>query len=157
MASTRGSVKERISGDVPGELMEIVLRLRRGVRRRVRRDWSYRPLTDSEIELVVLLQERPGTRVGEAAEALGLVPNTVSTLVGRLVDGGLVSRRPDPDDARAARLELTPAARRRIADRRDRRRQVVQRAMAELGTGDRRAIAAALPALRRLSDLVGES
>jgi DNA-binding MarR family transcriptional regulator len=157
VTSTRQSVKDRTSGDVPGELMEVVLHLRRGVRRRVHRGWSYRPLTDSEVELVVLLHERPGTRVGEAAEALGLVPNTVSTLVGRLVDAGLLSRRPDPDDARAARLELTPAARRRIADRRDRRRQVVQRAMAELDPEDRRAIEAALPALHRLSELVGET
>ena len=127
------------------------------MRRQVRRDWPYSPLTESEVELLRLLSDRPGTRVGEAAEALGLVPNTVSTLVGRLVDAGLAVRRPDPADARAARLDLTPAARRRIADRRDRRRQVVEVAMVDLTDEDRRAIEAALPALRRLSDRVGES
>jgi DNA-binding MarR family transcriptional regulator len=145
------------SGRVPGDLIEILGRIRRGVRRQVRRDWPYSPLTESEVELLRLLVYRPGTRVGEAAEALGLVPNTVSTLVGRLGDAGLVVRRPDPTDARAARLELSPAARRRIADRRDRSRQVVDGAMVDLDDEDRRAIEAALPALRRLSDLVGES
>ena len=104
---------------------------------------------------MILLHERSGARVGEAAEVLGLVPNTVSTLVGRLVEAGLVARRPDPVDARAARLELTAAARRRIADRRDRRRQVMESVMAQLDEGDRHAIEVALPALRRLSDLVG--
>jgi len=151
------SVRDVTSGQVAGELIEVVGRLRRGVRRRVRRDWPYRPLTESEVELLRLLSERPGVRVGEAAEALGLVPNTVSTLVRRLADAGLILRRLDPVDARAARLELTAAARRRIADRRDRRRQVVGSAMVRLTGDDRRAIEAALPALKRLSDLVGDA
>lgn len=150
-------VRDTSPGQVAGELIEVVLRIRRGVRRRVRRDWPYRPLTESEVELLRLLGERPGVRVGEAAEALGLAPNTVSTLVRCLADAGLVLRRLDPADARAARLELTAAARRRIADRRDRRRQVVGSTMAHLTDEDRRAIEAALPALKRLSELVGDA
>jgi DNA-binding MarR family transcriptional regulator len=157
MTATQPSAVDRVTGDVPGDLIEVVGRLRRGVRRQVRRDWPYSPLTESEVELLRLLSDRPGTRVGEAADALGLVPNTVSTLVGRLVEAGLAVRRPDPEDARAARLELTPAARRRIADRRDRRRQVVDAAMVGLTDDDRCAIEAAVPALQRLCDLVGES
>ena len=157
MATTQPSVHDRTAAQAPGELIEILGRIRRGVRRQVRRDWPYSPLTESEVELLRLLSDHPGTRVGEAADALGLVPNTVSTLVGRLVDAGLVLRRPDPADARAARLELSPAARRRIADRRDRRRQVVEGAMLDMGEDDRRAIEAALPALQRLCALVGES
>ena len=88
MAPTTRSVKDRTNGRVSGELIEVIGRIRRGVRRTVRRDWPYRPLTQSEVELLVLLSERPGTRVGEAADVLGLVPNTVSTLVGRLVAAG---------------------------------------------------------------------
>ncbi len=156
MPSTQRSTRDRAPSDVSGELIEVVGRIRRGVRRRVRRDWPYRPLTESEVELLRLLHDRPGARVGEAAEALGLVPNPVRTLVGRLVDAGLAIRRPDPLDARVARLELTPAARRRIAARRDRRRQVVETGMLGLDEDDVRVIEAALPALRRLSDLVGE-
>lgn len=157
MATSQPSVHHRTAAQVPGELIEILGRIRRGVRRQVRRDWPSSPLTESEVELLRLLSDQPGTRVGEAADALGLVPNTVSTLVGRLVDAGLVLRRPDPADARAARLELSPAARRRIADRRDRRRQVVEGAMLDMSEDDRRAIEAALPALARLCALVGES
>ncbi len=157
MSPTTRSVKDRTDGQVSGELIEVIGRIRRGVRRTVRRDWPYRPLTQSEVELLVLLSDRPGTRVGEAADVLGLVPNTVSTLVGRLVAAGLATRLPDPEDARAARLELTTAARRRIADRRDRRRQVVEGAMSTLDVDDRRAIEAVIPALRRLSDLVNDS
>jgi DNA-binding MarR family transcriptional regulator len=78
----------------------------------------------------------------------------VSTLVGRLSAQGLLERRLDEDDARAARLVLTNAAVRRRAEWRDRRRDVIDGAMRPLAGGDRAAIEAALPALRRLLDAV---
>jgi DNA-binding MarR family transcriptional regulator len=96
--------------------------------------------------------ESPGNRVREAAAALGLAQNTVSTLVGRLVELGLLDRRKDDRDTRAAVLALTPAATQRMAAWRDRRRQVTGDALAALRAGDRRAIEDALPALRRLVD-----
>jgi DNA-binding MarR family transcriptional regulator len=135
-----------------GELMEVVGLLRRTVRRRVRRDWPHRPLPESEVELLRLVHDRPGTRVQDAAAAIGVAPNTVSTLVRRLAERGLIARGADPDDARVARLEVTPAAKRRIADWRDRRQQIVATAFRSLDLDDQRAISAALPALRRLVD-----
>ena len=98
----------------------------------------------------------PGTRVQDASAALGLAPNTVSTLVGKLSAAGLLSRTVDPEDGRAARLHLTPAAERRIADWRARRSDIVGGAMHAMPTADRRAIAAALPALAHLVDLLEE-
>jgi len=139
---------ERLAGD----LMDITGRLRRSARRLVRRDWPLRPLTDSELELMRFVAESPGSRVGDAAAALGLAQNTVSTLVGCLVELGLLDRRTDDRDTRAAALALTPAATQRMAAWRDRRRQVTSKALAALDAGDRHAIEAALPALRRLVD-----
>jgi DNA-binding MarR family transcriptional regulator len=138
------------------ELMAVVGLLRRTVRRRVRRDWPHRPLPESEVELLRLVLARPGTRVQEAAAAIGVAPNTVSTLVRRLTEQGLIARGADPDDARAARLVLTPVAKRRIAAWRDRRKQIVGHELDALNTDDRRAIADALPALRRLVDRLEE-
>jgi DNA-binding MarR family transcriptional regulator len=139
---------------VAGELIDLVSGLRRGVRRRVRRDWSHPRLTPSELELLLLVGDRPGMRVQDAAAAIGVAANTVSTLVGRLSAQGLLERRLDEDDARAARLVLTNAAVRRRAEWRDRRRDVIDGAMRPLAGGDRAAIEAALPALRRLLDAV---
>ena len=136
------------------DLMQVVGRLRRTVRRRVRRDWAYRPLAESELELLRLVDERPGLRVLDAAAALGVAPNTVSTLVGRLASGGLLERQPDPRDARAARLLVTGAARERFAAWRDRRQALVGEALARLDAEDRRAIQACVPALRRLVELL---
>ena len=154
--SARSTAASPADASVAGDLIEAILRIRRGVRRQIRRDWPYGPLTESEVELLRLLIDRPGgTRVAEAADALGLAPNTVSTLVRDMVDAGLVVRGADPADARAARLELTSMARRRIADRRDRRRHTIEQAMAQLDREQRRAIEAAVPALRALSDVLG--
>jgi DNA-binding MarR family transcriptional regulator len=137
------------------DLMELTGQLRRSVRRLVRRHWPHEPLTPSAVELVRLLDANPGLRVREAATALGLVPNTVSTLVGVLSARGLIARTLDERDARAARLFLTPAAKGRVADWRDRRAQIVGEALDRLDPGERRAIHAALPAIRRLLSEVG--
>jgi DNA-binding MarR family transcriptional regulator len=134
------------------DLMRVVGQLRRSVRRRVRQDWPHAPLPETHLELLRLVSERPGLRVREAAGALRLAPNTVSTLVNKLVSAGLLERRRDRRDGRAARLHLTEAAVQRIAAWRDRRQALVARAMETLAAGDREAIAGALPALRRLAD-----
>ncbi len=132
--------------------MDAVSRIRRSTRRLVRRDWPHRPLKESELELLRFVAERPGSRVKEAAGTLGLAENTVSTLVGRLVERGLLERRTDASDGRAAALALTPVAAQRMAAWRDRRRQVAGNALSALPAGDRDAIEAALPALRRFVD-----
>ena len=134
------------------DLMRVVGQLRRSVRRRVRQDWPHAPLPETHLELLRLVSERPGLRVQEAAAALRLAPNTVSTLVNKLVSAGLLERRRDRSDGRAARLHLTRAAVQRIAAWRDRRQALVAQAMGSLAAPDREAIAGALPALRRLAD-----
>jgi DNA-binding MarR family transcriptional regulator len=134
------------------DLMRVVGQLRRSVRRRVRQDWPHAPLPETHLELLRLVSERPGLRVQEAAAALRLAPNTVSTLVNKLVSAGLLERRRDRSDGRAARLHLTRAAVQRIAAWRDRRQALVAQAMGSLAAPEREAIAGALPALRRLAD-----
>jgi DNA-binding MarR family transcriptional regulator len=90
--------------------------------------------------------------VAGAAAELGVAPNTVSTLVGTLSAAGMVRRDPDPGDRRAARLNLTDTARRRLDRWRDEHVAVVAAAIRALDGADRRAVAAALPALNRLAD-----
>jgi DNA-binding MarR family transcriptional regulator len=125
-----------------------------GVRRRLRRGARAvvggEPLRGAQIELLRVVETQPGIGVGEAAAALHLAPNTVSTLVGELVALGLLERRPDPDDRRAARLELTAAAHERIRRFRDERDRLLAAALAELDAGDVAALRASLPALERL-------
>jgi len=52
-----------------------------------------------------------GLKQSELAELLDLQPISLTRLLDRLADNGLIERRPDPNDRRVNRLYLTPAAR----------------------------------------------
>jgi DNA-binding MarR family transcriptional regulator len=125
-----------------------------GVRRRLRRSGRAAvggaPLSGSQVELLRLVERRPGIGVAEAARELHLAPNTVSTLVRGLSAEELLLRTPDPLDGRAARLELTARAAARLRRWRDERARVLTAALAALAPADRDALEASLPALDRL-------
>jgi DNA-binding MarR family transcriptional regulator len=131
------------------ELFEALGSVRRQVRRTAGRPWPS-PLSGSQVELVRLVRRSPGVTVSEAAEALGLAGNTVSTLVRQLTDAGMLRREPDPADRRVARLRVSAAARTRIEGWRDRRAELAARALGRLDEADRRALTDAVPALARL-------
>ncbi|MGZ4658967.1 MAG: MarR family winged helix-turn-helix transcriptional regulator [Blastococcus sp.] len=135
-------------------LVEAVSAFRRSVRRAAGRPWPTADLTGSQAELVRLVRREPGIPVSAAAQRLTLAGNTVSTLVRRLVDAGLLQRTVDPGDRRVARLTVTPAARRRIEGWRDRRIDRVTEGLAVLDPGERAALKAAIPALDRLAGVL---
>jgi DNA-binding MarR family transcriptional regulator len=141
-------VKEQALG---AELATVVARLRRVLRRTVRRT-AVDPLPPAASEVLISVAERPGVGVNEVADELRLAPNTVSTLVRQLVDRDLVVRSTDPVDRRAARLDITPAARARIEAHQDRRAETMERALAHLAPADREVLARAVPLLHRLTD-----
>lgn len=60
------------------------------------------------VQMVLLLHGSPDLSPSAAAEALGVSRSTVSHLVNRLESDGLVDRRVDPTDHRAAKIRLRP-------------------------------------------------
>ncbi|MDG4821830.1 MarR family winged helix-turn-helix transcriptional regulator [Asanoa sp. WMMD1127] len=140
------------SAEVVGELMSITTALRRLSRRRTAEAVATVPLPEAQRELLFVVANQPGIGIAAAAATLGLAGNSVSTLVNQLVDGGLLHREPDPSDRRAARLTLTDKARDRMAAWRAARAALIGEALDRASPADRAAIAAALPALRRLLD-----
>jgi len=146
---------ELVAPPVAQELAQAVGRLRRAIRQRTRQEWGASPLPEAQLEVVRLVRARPGLRPREVAEALGVLPNTVSTLLTALEGMGLLERRRDGADARGVRLHLTAAAHERIASWQDRRQAVVAEALDALDARDRAAIAGALPALGRLAHALG--
>jgi DNA-binding MarR family transcriptional regulator len=134
------------------ELLAAVSAVRRTARQAVRKAWRDEPLPTAQSELLRLVAGRPGISVAEAARELRLAPNTVSTLVGRLADQGLLGREKAPGDARSVRLSVTHRARQRIADWRDLRADLAQQAMAGLTAAERQHLADAVPALLRLAE-----
>ena len=67
----------------------------------------------SRAQWVVLmrLDRSEGLKQSELAEILDLTPISLTRLLDRLAENGLIERRDDPNDRRANRLYLTPAAR----------------------------------------------
>jgi DNA-binding MarR family transcriptional regulator len=65
--------------------------------------------------VLLAVRDRP-RNIGEVGELLGVTKQAAAKVVASLVDEGLVERRADPDDRRAAVLGLTPDGRRFLAD-----------------------------------------
>jgi MarR family transcriptional regulator, transcriptional regulator for hemolysin len=68
-------------------------------------------ITRAQWAVLVRLDRHEGLNQSELAETLDLQPITLTRLLDKLSDSGLIERRPDPEDRRAKRLFLTPAAR----------------------------------------------
>jgi DNA-binding MarR family transcriptional regulator len=109
-------------------------------------------LTAAEREVVLLVGRRPARPVSEVAQELGLAPNTVSTIVSRLVARGLVVRATDPGDRRVARLSLTPAAQESADAARARRRQVLTAALHALDPAQAEQLRVGVAALAALAE-----
>ncbi len=84
-------------------------------------------LTGQQWRVLVVIRRNPGLRQSVAAEMLEVEPITLSRMVDRLADAGMVERRADPTDRRAWSLYLSAAAE-PLMDR--------MRAMAEALTND---------------------
>jgi len=68
-------------------------------------------MTRAQWAVLIRLDRSEGLKQSELAEILDLQPITLTRLLDRLAQNGLIERRPDPNDRRANRLFLTPAAR----------------------------------------------
>ena len=128
--------------------------LRRALRRGAARPTELAAVTGAQLELVRLLRRRPGLTVADAARELRVAPNTVSTLVSRLVAAGVVVKEADPVDRRVAHLDLSPRARRRVEAWRDRRHERLDAALRVLSAEERRTLAEARAVLDRLTALL---
>jgi MarR family transcriptional regulator for hemolysin len=61
--------------------------------------------------VLIRLDRSEGLKQSELAEILDLQPISLTRLLDRLAENGLIERRADPNDRRVNRLFLTPAAR----------------------------------------------
>ena len=98
------------------------------------------------------LQRSGPARLTELASAEGVSQPSMTALIARLADQGLVHRAADPHDGRAVVLTLTPAGGEVLAQRRAERTRQITGPLAGLSDDDVRRIADALPALIRLAD-----
>lgn len=139
------------------DLANVFGRIGRGLRYRTRAAREALDITHSEGDLLRLLDRRPGIRVNDAADELGIASNSVSTLVKQLTRAGLVERAADPADGRAASLRLSPLAQEWLAQLGNAREQAIDRALAALEPEDRQTLEAAIPAMKRLAKAISKA
>ena len=87
--------------------------------------------------VLVRLERSEGLKQSELAEMLDLQPISLTRLLDRLAESGLIERRPDPNDRRANRLYLAPAARPLLAKLTDLGHSMMDTVLESLGEGER--------------------
>lgn len=133
------------------DLYDVVGLVRRRSRRLVGAPLPELDLSGAQLELVRVIRRNPGVAVADAAAALGLAPNTVSTLVGQLVALDVVVRERDERDRRVARLDLTAHARAAVELWRDQRAHAMASALDSLDPPTRARIAEAVPLIAEVA------
>jgi DNA-binding MarR family transcriptional regulator len=138
----------------PDGLAEGIARLRRALRRGARVADPGNPLAVAQLELLSALAEHPGARPGQLARLLNMRPNTVTTIVNALAALGLVSRASADGDRRAVELTVTDAGQQAVHTWQATNAAVLHLALSTLTAPQRRALAAAVPALDALTRAV---
>jgi DNA-binding MarR family transcriptional regulator len=144
--------------ELQAQLGEVLGRLLKALRTQLPLEVSGQGrVTPDQFAVLAHLNDSGGCTMGELAAARGIALNSATALVDRLVQTGFVQRAQPPQDRRVVRVALTPAGTRLVADLRKVRAAAFRRLIGSLGGAELEAIAAALPALDRLTRLVAES
>ncbi|MGI9002164.1 MAG: MarR family winged helix-turn-helix transcriptional regulator [Pseudonocardia sp.] len=109
-------------------------------------------LTRTQSSVLATVARLGPLRISDLAEVEGVNPTMLSRIVGKLEDTGLLRRRPDPTDGRAARVEVTEAGDLLHRQQRAERTQLLTDRLAALPETRAAELLAALPALESLAD-----
>jgi MarR family transcriptional regulator, transcriptional regulator for hemolysin len=105
-------------------------------------------MTRAKWAVLARLDRFEGLKQAELAEMLDLQPISLTRLLDGLADNGLIERRPDPDDRRAKRLFLTPAARPLLGQLTELGEDLMATALAGFAPADTAALLASLGAIK---------
>jgi DNA-binding MarR family transcriptional regulator len=110
-----------------------------------------RTISPGKIGVLRHLAERGRATTSELAVVVRVSPQGISLAVRELLGLGLVERAPDAEDRRRVWIEITPAGRQKLALESSAGQGWLDRAVAErLSPDERKSLAAAIPALRKL-------
>lgn len=132
-------------------LAEAIARLRRALRRAARVADPGNTLAVAQLELLAALAEHPAARPGQLARLLHMRPNTVTTIVSVLSARGMLGRATAAEDRRAVELTVTEAGQQAVLAWQATNAAVLNLALSALPARQRRALAAAVPALHALA------
>jgi DNA-binding MarR family transcriptional regulator len=94
------------------EFMRLIWAIDHGLQKASKRLAASAGVTGPQRLVVYIVGRFPGISAGQLSSTLHVHPSTLTGVLRRLERRGLLSRRPDPRDARRAALGLTPKGRR---------------------------------------------
>lgn len=133
---------------------ELVGRLRFAIARlaRLLRQQDTTALTPTVSAMLATIARTGPLTLGELAAAEQVAPPTVTKIVRRLEEDGLIERVRDADDRRVCRVVLSAEGRRQLERNRTRRNAWLTERLAELPVDDRERVAEAVAVLERLTE-----
>ena len=146
---TTGPVASTYAG--PGTAARLRVAVGR-MSRRLRPTAAAGHMSATEVDMLIVAERHGPARMSDFAAFCGLNPTMVSRMVPKLEEAGLLHRMPDPYDKRASRVEATKKGCKLLERVRSERDDVLAKLLKELDEAERDAIAAALPALEKLSE-----
>ena len=75
--------------------------------RNVSQDWFKSNLTMAQVRMMLLIEELPGSRMGDLANSLGISMPSATGIADQLVNKQLIERLPDVEDRRSILCYLT--------------------------------------------------
>jgi DNA-binding MarR family transcriptional regulator len=129
------------------ELLGLVARLNRWATRQARLE-----APPAQVRLLAQIHELGPTRIGDLAHADHTSQPTMTGQVRRLEENGWARRHPDPQDARATLITITPAGAEVLATARRSRAQTLRPVLDQLGEADQARLRDAVEVLRAVVD-----
>lgn len=105
-------------------------------------------MTSVQWRTVARLNHDPGMRQAELADLLDVEPITLSRMIDRLVESGMVCRKPDPTDRRAWNLYLTDTAKPLLDELASEADKVVEISMTGLDADEREQLSSLVERVR---------
>jgi DNA-binding MarR family transcriptional regulator len=142
-----------LSPDADVDVVEVADRLRLTIARlhRLLRQQAGTGLSPSQQSVLASIDARTTLTLGELAVLEQVAPPTITRIVAKLADDGLVERAVDAHDRRVARVSVTPEGHRRMDHSRQRRNAWLAQRLGELPAGDARRLLDALDVLEELA------
>ena len=137
-----------MENDTVIRLRRVVLRLARQLNAASREEG----LTPTQASVLQITNTRGPLSLAELTELEGINPTMLSRVVGKLDAFGLIRRLRDPDDFRAARVEVTSEGQRMYERISAQRNAIISDCVADLPADQEAALVAALPAFENLAD-----
>lgn len=142
----------KTSSELAARLRLVVTRLSRQLRQRAEIG-----ISPTQMSALAAIERHGSMTLGELAAHERVQPPSITAVVTRLEDQGLVERRPDPGDRRVARVEVTREGHKLVARSRSRKDAELDRRLGALTDDERATLADATAILERLVEAEQET